>query len=914
MGTAFADLGFKEYTYAQTLISPRVDYFAGFGSAVFVDSSAVNLVVGAPGGNVYTPLTFDQDTTYFDDNSTSFFSVIVQSGAVYTFDYLPSATPSITNPGSLVFGQQIYDSELKELDQWGSSLNYTSGRLLVGSPGYDNIDDSTANYGRVGIFDNTTETPAWTVIHTQQPVVDVQLLDSVYMYDRLLSAKTQYFDFFNPLQGKILGAARQNIDFLGAVDPAKYNTGPVNNNGNYWAQDRVGQIWWDTNSARFIDPNQDDIVYASRRWGQLFPGSRIEIYQWVASSTPPSQYAGLGTPLSTTRYTVLSRLGSNGIIATNYYFWVTGIDTINSAAGKTLSTVGIASYIENPKSSGIPYIAALDASTIAIYNGLEFISAQDTILHIEYDKELNSDNIHVEYELVTDGRPDSFISAGLYRKLQDSFCGVNTTGAKVPDPNLSDAEKIGVQFRPRQTMFANRYMALQNYLTRVNAIIKQYPMTESRTFTLLNSSEPEPNSASGAWNKRLANLEELSYQNLKIVPVGYNYLIDSDSSNNGLWTIYTVIISNAATQEKSTQLLRVQTYDTRDYWNYIDWYLPGYNSSIKPVAQVATYTALDTISVPVGSSVKVTSNAQGKFEIYLRTLLGWDRVGIQDGTIAFSAELWDYAIGRYGFDIEVFDAQYFDKEPIIETRKIIQAINQELLINDLAIERNRVLILMFNYILSESTAPEWLVKTSLIDVEHRIRDLIPFQLYSRDNQEFVVDYIQEVKPYHVQIRELHLAYNGQDIYPGDLADFDNPAFYNVDLEIPQYVSPVLLPYTASTAAGTGTINSNSDTAADSTIWAKWPWTNWYNNYLLSIQDVNIVNGGSGYTEPPVVTVTGTSITPAIMTAVINSAGNEANNPARNVVNTFKSHIVIDYIPKPIGMANIISLCFAPISL
>ena len=47
---------------------------------------------------------------------------------------------------------------------------------------------------------------------------------------------------------------------------------------------------------------------------------------------------------------------------------------------------------------------------------------------------------------------------------------------------------------------------------------------------------------------------------------------------------------------------------------------------------------------------------------------------------------------------------------------------------------------------------------------------------------------------------------------------------------------------------------------------------------------------------------------------INSAGNEANNPARNVVNAFKSHIEFDYIPKPIGMANIISLCFAPVSL
>ena len=96
----------------------------------------------------------------------------------------------------------------------------------------------------------------------------------------------------------------------------------------------------------------------------------------------------------------------------------------------------------------------------------------------------------------------------------------------------------------------------------------------------------------------------------------------------------------------------------------------------------------------------------------------------------------------------------------IETRKIIQAINEELFIDELQIERNRQLTLMFNFVLSEFAAPEWLVKTSLIDVEHRIRSLTEFQNYSRDNQEFVLDYIQEVKPYHVQIREFNLRYNG----------------------------------------------------------------------------------------------------------------------------------------------------------
>jgi hypothetical protein len=55
---------------------------------------------------------------------------------------------------------------------------------------------------------------------------------------------------------------------------------------------------------------------------------------------------------------------------------------------------------------------------------------------------------------------------------------------------------------------------------------------------------------------------------------------------------------------------------------------------------------------------------------------------LQDGTIEFSADLWDYAVGRFGFDVEVFDAQYYDQEPVIETRKIIQAINEEIFINE----------------------------------------------------------------------------------------------------------------------------------------------------------------------------------------------------------------------------------------
>jgi hypothetical protein len=869
-GTIFDDLSFETYVYTQTIRSPNPSDYANFGATVSVDSSAINLVVGAPNGNIYRPVIFDGGETYFDDRSTTFFSPVINSGVAYTFDFLPSANGSISNPGSFVFGQQIYDTETQSNDQFGIGVNYRNGRLLIGAPGND-AGDSSLNYGLVTVLGNPTNSPSWSVLRLQQPVVKIDQINSVFMYDRLTGATQTYFDFFNPLQGKILGVARRNIDYIGAVDPAEYNQGTVHNNGNSWAQEHVGEIWWDTDTVRFIDPNQGDVSYTAKRWGQVFPGSRIDIYQWTASSVIPVSYTGPGIPLSTISYTVATTLNAYNIFETTYYFWVRGITTIDTPAGKTLSPTSIASYIENPRGSGIPYVAPINASTVAIYNALGIISAADTILHIEFDRQLTDANVHQEYQLIADGRADSFLNDTLYLKLLDSFCGSNLSGANVPDPLLSPAERYGVQFRPRQSMFIDRFSALKNYLERANTIFKTYPIVESRKLSLLNSSEPEPAAGSGAWNKRVANLEELSFQNLFIVPLEYRYLVVSDSSQNGLWTIYQVN-AGAALGERTLDLVRVQNFDTRKYWYTINWYRPGYNSTITPVKEVPTFTELDTLTrsqVPIGSSVKVTANAQGKFEIYLRTELGWERVGLENGTIQISDVIWNYLAGNFGFDAEVFDAQYFDQEPTIETRQIIRAINEELFIDDLAIERNRSLILVFNFVYSEFSAPEWLIKTSLVDVDHKIRGLLPFQNYLRDNQEFVLDYIQEVKPYHVQIREFNLTYYGNDTYPGMITDYDVPAYYNSTLTVPQFVSPVLLPYTAS---GSYIETNISDAASNTEIWTRNPWNEWFNNYLLSIQDVVVVRGGSGYTEPPQITITGNCVEPAEMTAVINSTG------------------------------------------
>ena len=861
VGSAFADLGLDQMVFAQTIVSPVEQNYGHFGESIKIDSTATTLVVGAPDATANLLTTFDTNTTYFDSKSTNVIDPLSESGVVYTYNFLNSANASATNPGKFVFGQQIYDTSMVSFDKFGSAVDYYDGVLLVGAPN-DDLDDSTGNYGRVTQFVNANKESAWKVLYSQQPVVNSALLNSVFTYSKITNEVDTYLDFIDPLQGKILGAASANINYTGGIDPAAYNTGTVNNFGSQWRDEHLGEFWWDLSTVRFIDYHQDTIEYKARRWGQLFPGSSVDIYQWTKNSVAPADYAGPGTVYTTDSYVVTSNLDSAGTFVTNYYYWVKGLTAIPS--NKTLSSSSITQYIADPRSSGVSYSAALSQSTLGLYNVRSQLVAKDTILHVEFDKLENTDAVHSEYDLITTKDPNSFLGTGLYRKFLDSYCGTDTLGNIVPDPTLSIADRYGVAFRPRQSFFIDRFLALENYMVRANRIMKQYPISESKSFKLLNSEDPEPTSVSGLWDKKVATYAELTYQDLRQVPIGYNYLVQSDSTQEGMWTIYTVIAG------PSLQLARVQNYDTKLYWSYVDWNGTNadgttYSAANASAYEVPVYSNLLALeNVADGEWAIVEANSFGKKEVYqYSTTTGeWTRVFLEDGTIAVDKTIWDYSVGNFGFDVEVLDAQRFAQAPDVETRQILKALNEEIFTNELKIFRNELLILTFEYIMSEQSAPDWLIKTSLIDVNHKIRDLKEYPIFRRDNQDFVSQYIEEVKPYHVQVREFNLRYEGEDTYNGSITDFDLPAYYDATLN--QFVSPIL--------DDSQFPKSLSAVPSTSSVWTTFPWSQWYNNYKLQVKSVTVINGGSGYTLAPEVIVTGDADTQATMTATVNTAG------------------------------------------
>lgn len=662
-GVIHEDLGIDIFPRMQTIHNPYPIVNARFGHALDISSDARSIIVGAPHGATNLEVTLDASTTLLDAGSTKIRDTQTQSGAVYTYDYLESDVDTYTNPGKFIFGQQINDSLVHPLSEFGTSVDYCNAKLLIGSPKH--LTGDSAN-GRIIRFNNETYTPVWQEVETEEDVVDTELINSAFIYDRTTDEVLTYLDYIDPLQGKILGAAQQNIDLTIPDDPAQYNNGTSNNYGMAWGNEHIGTIWWDVSTAKFINYNQSTADYRAKRIGNLFPGSTIDIYQWISSDVPPSEYTGEGTVYANDSYSTLSDVKIGGEVVVRYYYWVKGLTAVDKNSGKTLSPLTIQQYIESPKSSGIPYIAMVDKHTFALFNSQGYILDEDSVLHVEFDKIKSDNNVHVEFELVREGDLTQFLSDNLYRKFLDSFCGVDTAGNIVPDPNLSITDRRGVDFRPRQTMFVNRFTALENYMTAANRILKTLPITELRSYPLLNSKEEMPGKPTGAWDIKLEDVAELSYQTTNIDPIGTRYLVKSDENNDGLWTIYTL-------QSNRTLLLtRVQNYKTTRYWDYADWYASDYNTLDKPTREVNQYADLGTLTNAIqGSVVKVRSNAQSKFEIYRLSTTGWERVGLEKGTIQVKASVYDYDLERNGFDNEVFDAQYFDQEAVIELRQKI---------------------------------------------------------------------------------------------------------------------------------------------------------------------------------------------------------------------------------------------------
>ncbi len=892
----------SEYQLDQTIASnsPAVNNY--FGSKVSFMNDYKTLVV-------------------LSNNGVGFIEVFDKYNQIWIY------SESVQNPSEII-------------DGYGTGFAVGANNIFIGAP--DAVDQTYVS-GKVYQYSKFNNAYTWAIIHNQIDKPDVSKIKQAFLYDTTTSKLVSYIDVLDPTQGKIPGIAEQEIKYKTYYDPATYFVGTSGLNvdeGIQWTSKQVGMLWWDLRTAKFLDSSDNDVVYRNSTWATLFPDASIDVYEWVSSTILPAEWDeladtedGIAQGISgqslygnsvysrSTRYDNVSKT-----FKYTYYFWVKNKATIPNIASRKVAAKEVASLIENPRGQGYKYLALTSSNSFSLVNVKPLLQDKNIALSVEYWTVDNTKtNIHTQWKLVSND-VNSVIPVSIEQKWIDSLCGKDTSGRLVPDLNLPIKLRYGIENRPRQSMFVNRFESLKQLVEQANRVLYSYQLTSQKNLSLLEEYDAEPNAIDGLYDVVLDTDSELRLAAVtnftkpvltpvivdgKIVDVtivskgngyvlppfidivgsgvgaviktvinakgqvtgvdivsagegyaddtvfvlrSYSALVHSDTQANNSWSIYSY---DQTTKVWSRTLS--QTYNTRKYWSYVDWYDVGYNQFTAIDHAVSTFSDLNSATVAVGQIVKVLTNNTNTWTLLYRysdvDSFDWTQsykvVGLENGTIQLSSALYQFINSPYGYDGLLYDGGIFDNSASIELRNILNALKNDIFIDDLKEEYLNLFFTSLRYAMHEQNYLDWAFKTSFVKVKHNVGALKQKVTYNNDNLTDFESYVNEVKPYRTKIREYISDYTAIDNTNSSVTDFDLPPIYENGL-----------------ITSMDAIVSNGAIETSSNQILEYPWKHWLDNAGYKVISLKIVDGGSGYISEPVVRILSESGTGATARAFV----------------------------------------------
>ena len=536
-----------EYDLDQTVNSPALEVGELFGGNMALSQDGKTLLVTAAGGGQSSPMSFDSYTeryidaydlygsefvlnprsslrplrTTFDNNSTRIVNRAVRSGTVYLYQQLDS---------KYVFGESLISGDSANADGYGSGVATDGDFCVVGSPKYDlkvlSVLDSNnptptlvsyADAGTVVLFDKKMgKTGSWTwskARDQENGLVDVDKIKKVISYNNETLAIIDNYEIFDPVKGKFPTKVAQEIKYITPFDPAVY-TVAVNpsttvrvDNKTTWTEDHVGELWLDTSTLRYMWYEQGNEDFRSNNWGKTFPGSTVDVYEWVKSDYRPSEWSqladtpeGLAVGLSGQ-----PKNPDNTVVAVNqyydpvindfinvYYFWVRNKLTIPELAFRSISSFECSRLIEDPKLQGLKFASFLSPKSVSLTNAKQDLNADKINIDIYYQTNEQEVNRHSHWQLINENMEYLNVDPSIEIKLFDSLVGQDKSGNLVPDPKLSTKLKYGTLFRPRQSWFVNRDNALKTMIEYANGILSKHDVIGKVNLDSIDSFESIP--------------------------------------------------------------------------------------------------------------------------------------------------------------------------------------------------------------------------------------------------------------------------------------------------------------------------------------------------------------------------------------------------------------------------------------
>lgn len=488
-----------------------------------------------------------------------------------------------TDPNSM-FGERVeYVRDLFEYDIqniFGKPVRLlgankqNAGVFVFESKRFENEQLVDAEADDTGLLDLTREANVWidnyqgtgwaylengVVKRQQEPLVDVEYVKNAIMYNRDTGDKELNFQFWDPFKGVLPGFIRNEIHYINEVDPVNYNNARTD-----FGRNNVGKVWWDTSTLRYMWYEQGTNRERWLNWGRAFPGSTVTVCEWVESRALPTNYTGDGTPRWADRYVTERRLDPvTGQYVNYYYYWVQNRTVLDSRLvdklNRQLDVDTVARYIANPVGYGINMISFVSDESFVLSNIKETVREEDSVVQINLSRNLNPEGVkHTAWKLMRENDNNSIVPEHLTDKLIDSLCGFNALGQLVPDPTLSEVERYGIAFRPRQTMFSNLSEARRVMAYTLNELMAD---TQIQTnFAGWDAGLPED----------LVYLERVNWYAIKNIDPVTNEAIRYDASYKPVFTVNSVTELAAHTNSPDGTVIQVKNGAERaQLWQYV---------------------------------------------------------------------------------------------------------------------------------------------------------------------------------------------------------------------------------------------------------------------------------------------------------------------------------------------------------
>ena len=910
------------YVLYQSLKNHNSENSGYFGSKVaFIDDYKTIVVYSSDEDTILKTL-FDNNTTLFDNEATNISQLAIESGRVDVYDMYET--------------KWIYSETLENLQKFGSGFGQTiatgANHIFVSAP--FELDQNLQS-GLVIDYEKRDNTFSWTIKHQQVAIPDSTKIKSAFLYNKATGELVKYIDVIDLAQGKIAGVAREEIKYSTYYDPATYS---INTNANDvtidstapWGKAQVGYLWWDLRTTKLVDAYDNDVSYRNSIWNYLAVGSTVDIYEWVESTLLPEAWdiqadteAGIANGISgksikqygNTVYSIKERYDtSTQTKKYTYYYWVKNKKTIPNITGRNLSAIDVSTLIENPRGFDYTYLALTGTDSFSLVNAGSYLQDTNVVLSVEYWLIDNiQQNIHSQWKIInTDA--STVIPSRIEEKWIDSLCGKDTSGRDVPDTTVPDKLQYGVENRPRQSMFINRFEALKQLVEETNSILLENQIIGNKDISQLELKDDNPVRVLGLYDSVQDTSAELRFVNVgafrrpilgncvivdgKITDVtityaGRGYLIapyitisgsgegaiaQAILSNNGSGQIVGVTIINSGEGYDDNTIATVRDYSVlvqSDIEAQGVWSIYSYDpvgkvwSRTKSQAYDVTkywskvdwfasgynqFTAVDH-SVDLLSDLKTLSDDVGQIIKIKTTSSGWTLLEKISNVETFDYTQMYKVVGVENGTIQLSSALY--------SANTVSTGYDGSTYDGIAFDNSPTLELRF---ILEALKNNILVG----DLKQNYLNLFFTTVRYALSEQVYLDWIFKtsfIKARH-NVGELStpVTYSNDNLtnfqdYISEVKPFKTKireyvSSYQLIDSNPTMVSDFDLPpiYRNNLITTINTTATHGTIVADDPTIRQYPWKNWLDNVGFIVTDIKIVNGGLGYVSEPVVSI------------------------------------------------------------